>query len=588
MPPKYYLNQNGYTNGQIFFQRCCDGLLQLLQQQQYDQDSRVELLKAIFKFSSVYNSDFKKCEQAFLLLQGFLSFTESILPSASPTEFLFLVQIWVQLRDSEHPFFVSHLTHLHSLLLAFLDLDDTTLTAFYYDDENTSDQITSPLGKLYRLFSSCFTRDTFLPRLQNPASLLRLTWIIEIYANYLSNRISYQAESQDDQADGQICSIIFSLLSRPLESTIYEKALLTFLEEFKHVYLTGDGSSCPKLWEILGSQDDIMGIYMTRIFTHLTNTNQPLVAKSIQVFKELVNGTRTGKLLQGDNVREGIENSGLLSMDMVMTYQESKCLIILFENLGRVFMSESCDQDIGMVKLCVGVQEYFSQYRNGNNDGRLIDLCVRKLRGVLASIYSCKLFKKFFEWVDGYIDVLGYYLDTSAPNGPVNVLKFMRDFGTNKVNRMLFESNAEYGILVFRRVMKIVLPIVIKLEGALSGELPENIWVDQCLKPIVVIMDTFKNLISSRAVPFGIMELYGDSALKEMVQAVFLLSSFIRPEQLLGFPKLGAAYFNMWVCMAGDYISYLCKAMDDKSFETLAMNTYAVLENFDNSTSSQA
>src|SRR5688572_29607305 len=101
---------------------------------EFDQESRLEFLRLLYKFCVVYSGDFKKSEIANTLLPSILNFTQSILPSTTPTEFLFLLQVWVQLRDSEHEFFTSNLETLQAMLTSFLDLNFQTLSQLYYDD----------------------------------------------------------------------------------------------------------------------------------------------------------------------------------------------------------------------------------------------------------------------------------------------------------------------------------------------------------------------------------------------------------------------------------------------------------------------
>lgn len=342
------------------------------------------------------------------------------------------------------------------------------------------------------------------------------------------------------------------------------------------------------------SQEHVLGLFLQRCLQYLKDQiTESLILKSVQVFKELVNGVRTMKLLQTPEIMVYIEGSGVLGFSIVTTFQKSKCLTVLFENLGRLFMNDVYQNqpENNLLKLLDPITLYLQDFEQSRNDGSQMDLVVRKLRGILASIYSNKLFKIFFEWIRPHLRAFAVFLETPSlcVNGPVNTLKLFRDLVCNKVNRLVFDSAVEVGILVFRETMTIVLPIVMKLESILSQpNLPETIWVQQCLKPITILLDTFKNSINSRAVPFGVLELYQDPSLKEMIQSVYLISSFIRPEQVLQYTKLGASFFNLWVCMTSDFMPYLMSRMDEGLFSQIALNTYHILQNVDNNTSSQA
>ena len=403
------------------------------------------------------------------------------------------------------------------------------------------------------------------------------------------------------------CSALFNYISqKPFQNDARNKfeeqlelSILLFFEEFKQTFLTGDGSSCPEVWKYLAtgsqitSQEHVIGLFLQRCLYYLKEQlSEDLILQSVQLFKELVNGVRTMKLLQTQEIMTYIENSGIFGFNIITTFQKSKCLTILFENLGRLFTNDIYQNqpEVNLMKLLNPITLYLEDFENSRNDGSQMDLVIRKLRGILSSIYSSKLFKLFFEWMRPHLRAFSVFLDSPlCVNGPVNCLKLFRDLNSNKVNRLVFDSAIEIGILVFRETMKIILPIVIKLEAILSQSgLSESIWVGQCLKPIIILLDTFKNCINSRAVPFGVLELYQDIALKELIHSVYLISSFIRPDQILQYTKLGASFFNLWVCMSSDFMPYLMSRIDEGLFAQLALNVYHVLYNIDNNTSSQA
>lgn len=551
----------------VQFNKCC-GLISTMLAMPFGEDARSELLKLLMRFSIVYQSDMKKNEGAVTLLDSFLRFTQQAIPTTNSTDYLFIVQIWMQLRESEHVFFVERIEQIHQVVVSFVNLPPDMLEMLYFEDENTVEQVVVPLGRFFRQLSIAFAAQVLVARIQRHGNVytglgyIETAWTLSIYTSIMSNRVAYQAESSDDVSDGGTCSQIFNYLAqKPVLVNGQDKceeqlelSILAFFEQFKHTFLTGDGSGCPKMWETVATQsqvktqEHVVILCLNRALHYLKDqSTEALVFKSVSVFKELVNGTRSLKLLQTQEIMGYIEGSGVLTFHMKTSYQKSKCLTILFENIGRLFVSDLHGNvpEPNLFKLLQPITEYFNEYESRLNDGSQMDLIVRKLRGILSSVYSSKLYKVFFEWIRPHLASLTYFLNSPAAiNGPVNILKFIRDLSSNKVNRLVFENAAEYGILLFREVVSIVLPIVGSLKSALSQTLAETIWVSQALKPIVVLMDTFKNLISSRVVPFGIMQLYGDVALNEMIQAIYLLSSFIEPEQLMQYSKLGAVCFS--------------------------------------------
>jgi hypothetical protein len=330
---------------------------------------------------------------------------------------------------------------------------------------------------------------------------------IELLTRFLYFVNCFQAESSDDANDGMTCSAIYNYISRkPIQISPNDKceeqcelAILNFFEQFKHTFLTGDGSSCPQVWEVMSAQSEISSqehvliVMLQRSLQYLKNhTTEALIIRSVALFKELVNGVRTLKLLQSPDIMNYIESSGILSFHMTTSFQKSKCLTVLFENIGRLFMNDLYQNqpEPNLIKLLEPINLYLVQFETGGNDGTQIDLVVRKLRGILSAIYSSKLFKIFFDWLRPHFHSLAAYLNNSSlsVNGPGNILKFIRDLVSNKVSRLSFETTMEYGILLFREAVSIVLPIAVKLESVLSQEIPDNIWEQQCLKPVIAIM----------------------------------------------------------------------------------------------------
>jgi hypothetical protein len=118
-----------------------------------------------------------------------------------------------------------------------------------------------------------------------------------------------------------------------------------------------------------------------------------------------------------------------------------------------------------------------------------MDLVVRKLRGILSGIYTSGLYQHFFDWLLPHFPILNAFLESPAcVNGPANTMKFIREIATNKVNRLVFDTRSEYGILMFREVIGITAPQVIKLEALFSSNINEQQWVKSCLKPLTIVL----------------------------------------------------------------------------------------------------
>jgi hypothetical protein len=120
----------------------------------------------------------------------------------------------------------------------------------------------------------------------------------------------------------------------------------------------------------------------------------------------------------------------------------------LFESIGRLFFSNNFSEspEGNLKRLMEPICSQLASFKEtGIHDGQM-DVCIRKLRGILAAIYYNKLFQSFFDIISPYLNSLGRFISSDAAlNGPFNGLRFFQMLGTNKLNRLSFETNGEYG-----------------------------------------------------------------------------------------------------------------------------------------------
>lgn len=88
--------------------------------------------------------------------------------------------------------------------------------------------------------------------------------------------------------------------------------------------------------------------------------------------------------------------------------------------------------------------------------------------------------------------------------------------------------------------------------------------------------------------PFGIISLYGDQCLQQMIQMTYMITMNIQPIHLRCYQKLSTIYFGFWVSMTYEYLPSLCAAMNEPLFEHILFTCYKAIETEDSSISSQA
>ncbi|KAJ3261603.1 Ran-binding protein 17 [Boothiomyces macroporosus] len=510
--------------------------------------------------------------------------------NASVTELVFIIQIWVQLRETEHMFFVTNLSSVQQVSLfnieflsMYINLPAASLEQFYFDDTHAVEQVLPCLGKLVRTANYPFMANSMMSRFNDDGKrgeYLGTSWIISLASACLSHRIAYQATEEEDKVDGFVVGTIFQYLDfKPIQTVpnpneqLVECAAFSFMEQFKQVYLVGDGSTCPQMWQSIANQAQITSQHqillkiIPRIVHHIKQAvSEQLVTSAISLFKELVNGVHTCKLLQSKELKQFVRECGIFEISVTVTTQQSKSIMVLFECISKLYLSDHYNEstDTNLHQILASLTPFID---SNSFDITEIHLLIRKLRGICMSIFTTKLYKILFDWLLPRFSKIKEYLQIGNLELGNNILKLMKELTRNKANRLNFETCGEYGVLLFRETVSLIIVIFTKLEPEIAAANDATPY----LKPIYITFDILKNLISSKATPFGILKFYREECLPQME-----------------YNKLGFAYFSVWVCMTGEYMPYLLSDITEPVLNQLLMNCFKLIENQDNSTSTQA
>lgn len=158
----------------------------------------------------------------------------------------------------------------------------------------------------------------------------------------------------------------------------------------------------------------------------------------------------------------------------------------LFECIARLYLSDQYHDSPteNLSKILHPVLAHLAQ-----PSPRVIDQTIRKLRGILAAIYGVNLFKHFFDLIRPHFQTIRDQIPQLSNNigAILNILKFTRELCTNRSNRIYFEVNIEYGIMLFREAMLLVeQPFQILQSSIQYGK--ETDWESNCLKPTFIIL----------------------------------------------------------------------------------------------------
>ena len=335
-----------------YFDKCLENLMVLLDYP-FKNETFSELLKGILRFATVYSPEFKHSSQSSSFLSKFYAYNVSSMGVVTHIDYLCFVLIWVQLRDSEHSFFVDNLEDFQQLVRTLVTIEDQMLECLYTEEVTTLEQIQQPLGKLIRKTLSVSSK-LVVERLQRwgmgttPKDYIETAWTIFLYSGALSHRIAYQASDEDDTNDGIVAGNIFRFImykqfqsiNEICEETL-EIAILSFFEQFKYSFLSSEANSCVRMWESLNnfsveSPEKVLLISLNRILYFLNHSSdENLVCKAADVFHEYVTGVYSCKMLQKTEIMDFIEESGVFQINIQCSYSKSKVIMKVFESIGR-------------------------------------------------------------------------------------------------------------------------------------------------------------------------------------------------------------------------------------------------------------
>ena len=339
------------TERGLYFDRCINNLMILLEYQ-FKPDCYSDFLKGILRFATVYSSDFKHSSLSSSFLHMFAQCTLARMNEMQVLDFLYLVLIWVQFRESDHSYFLDNMEEFQRLVTSFVTIDAEMLECLYTDEITTLEQIQNPLGKLVRKTLSISSK-LLIDRIQrygpgtSQKDYIETAWTIFVFSGALSHRVAYQASDEDDKNDGMVSAqILQSILYKKFQHITdvcdekLELAILSFFEQFKYTYLSSESSSS-KLWENLSAisidnSEKFIIVMLNRVLYFLNHsTNENIVCRAAEVFHEYVSGVYCCKILQQQEILDHIEASGVFQIDIQCSYPKSKIIMKVFESIGR-------------------------------------------------------------------------------------------------------------------------------------------------------------------------------------------------------------------------------------------------------------
>ncbi|CAI5957507.1 unnamed protein product [Closterium sp. NIES-65] len=396
----------------------------------------------------------------------------------------------------------------------------------------------------------------------------QLTWIVHIIGAIVRGRLSSSSGDSQELIDGELAARVLQLIQvtdTGLHAQRYDErskqrldlAVLSFFQNFRRVYVGDQAMHASKilyarLADLLGLQDHLMvlNVIVAKIATNLKcyTKSEDVIEQTLNLFQELAGGYMSGKLLlKLDSVNFILANHTSEHFPFLDEPSSTRNRTIFYFTLTRLLFMEDSPQKfkafVAPLQLVFVKLESMpdASFRTEPVKFALIGL-FRDLRGITMATNSRRTFGLLFDWLyPAHMPLIlltaQFWSDTPAVTTPL--LKFFAEFVVNKTQRLTFDSSSPNGILLFREASKLVVTYGKHALAMPTGAHPYTAKY----KGVWIALTVLTRALAGNYVNFGVMELYGDTALPDALDVALKLCLSIPLPEIMAFRKLARAYF---------------------------------------------
>ncbi|KAJ3102465.1 Exportin 7 [Phlyctochytrium planicorne] len=403
----------------------------------------------------------------------------------------------------------------------------------------------------------------------------KFTWCVYLIGGSIGQRAPYQSSDEQELIDGDLSSQVLQLMdvNSNLMSRIRQSgesinlhldmAFLYFFLHFRKSYFSFESNQGTKVYHrlaevfALNDQYMVLNVVMQKICNNLKYCAEQnaVIERSLALFSDLINGptaikhlrkTETAQMLLQFHTSDYFHFLDAPSnLRRRTTYYSALCRLLLASE--ETFEAEAYD----FLNPFRAKLEELSQISDLDTFRQpavksVTEGLFRDLRGVVSAFEHNtpkKAYTLFVDWFFPFMPVLLRALEANHDSSvAISILRFFAEFTQNRSNRCQFDVSSPNGILLFRETSKV---IVIYGRLALNRSCEENRkWRDK-YKGFMILFNIFKNALNGKYVNFGVFELYNDPALVNALAVYYEITLSIPMNDLMAFPKLTAAYFQL-------------------------------------------
>jgi len=422
----------------------------------------------------------------------------------------------------------------------------------------------------------------------------QLTWLVYIIGYSVGGRVSFSSTDEDDRLDGELCTRVLKLMNLTdtklpqVGAEKLELALITFFDQFKKNYIGDQINKTSKVYQVisdnLGISDEttMLDLFTRKIITNLKywSNSEKIIDSTLSLLNDLSVGySSVRKLVKLDAIQfllnnHTAEHFPFLGVDAGSV---TKCRSLLYTALGRLLLADIGDEQerfrMFALPLTAALENLYARLNPQNaitypieETKRLLMGICRDLKGLAFVLNTRHSFQLFFDWLHPkYTTLMQQALDLfyMEPEMACCVLKFLNELTQNRSQRLQFDIMRDYGVLLFREISKALVNYGTRIL-TLTAIPADRLYIVK-LKGVSTCFNMLKAALSGGYVNFGVMKLYGDTALENALKIFIKMLETIQQRDLLDYPKLGKSYYSLTEIVVEHHIDMVCN-MDPQVF----------------------
>lgn len=415
----------------------------------------------------------------------------------------------------------------------------------------------------------------------------RLTWLIYIIGSSIGGRLFFKCDDECLESElacrvMQFIRLSDSQLHQGRRCEKLELSFLNFYDTYRKCYVADHaqhGSKMhKKLSEVLGISDEshLLSVFITKIITNLNcwSSSELIVKNTLSILHELSLGFASlTKIADLDEVKFILSNHTpehfpFLSNSISIEFMRHRTSF--YSSLGRLLIeSMRSGNEEKFDEFMLPLDASFEQLRQAilvhpsptiaqNEEAKraFIGIC-RDVRGLAKEFVKPQFYFLLFEWIyPTYTPVIKRALEVwfNDPHVTTPALRLIAELVDSREKRNYYDSAFPESVYLFREFSSLVVGLGSRIL-TLTDIPDENIYQYK-LKAISIIFKIIQTLLRAK-INFAVFQLYGDSALNDLLQMFVKLFLSIISCDILSYPKLSLQYYPLLEVLSANHCEFL-------------------------------